>query len=406
MFPRWIENSIYGAGSSPVTDCEAVYETVDGEYRSRRTVARDRAFRENRRRALDQGPWVRPRWVCHASHLRRRLSQAAADDHVQDAGQLRDGGRRRGVAAEGARLPANPQSDRGERQAVCHRWHRRGPTAAYKLRPDAAPEELWIIWQKADVSSPVLYRGRLFTISTIGVMVRYDAETGRVVWRQRVGSGPGGFYASLVAADGKIYAPRFERHYSRDCGRRRIPLYLGVVVARRCSPRRRLRRTVFCCGQWRHFTVSATASVRLSHPVEWEVGSQSHSRLLVAQLSSSASCAITQHALQAQVGSAATASGYTLRDRGGPGRGGDGLPYDRTMPVALTPGMRLGPYEIVAPSARAGWARSIAPAIRGWIGRSRSKSCPPRSLGRPGSRALRREARAISALNHPASCAV
>jgi outer membrane protein assembly factor BamB len=40
-------------------------------------------------------------------------------------------------------------------------------------------------------------------------MVCYDAETGRVIWRHRLaGSGLGVFYASLVAADDKIYAVR------------------------------------------------------------------------------------------------------------------------------------------------------------------------------------------------------
>ena len=31
-FPNWIESSIYGAGSSPVTDGEAVFVTNDREY--------------------------------------------------------------------------------------------------------------------------------------------------------------------------------------------------------------------------------------------------------------------------------------------------------------------------------------------------------------------------------------
>ena len=44
--------------------------------------------------------------------------------------------------------------------------------AAYQLRQNAAPDELWTSTQSpADVSSPVLYKGRLFTISSTGVMV-------------------------------------------------------------------------------------------------------------------------------------------------------------------------------------------------------------------------------------------
>jgi outer membrane protein assembly factor BamB len=37
-------------------------------------------------------------------------------------------------------------------------------------------------------------------------MVSYDAESGRIVWRHRLSIGLAAFYASLVAADDKIYA--------------------------------------------------------------------------------------------------------------------------------------------------------------------------------------------------------
>jgi hypothetical protein len=80
------------------------------------------------------------------------------------------------------------------------------------------------------VSSPVLYRGRLFTISTIGVMVCYDAETGRVVWRQRVGAGPGGFYASLVRGRRQDLRAAIERHDLRDCSRDEFRLISESVL--------------------------------------------------------------------------------------------------------------------------------------------------------------------------------
>jgi outer membrane protein assembly factor BamB len=37
-------------------------------------------------------------------------------------------------------------------------------------------------------------------------MVSYDARSGQVIWRQRLNSAGGNFYASLVAADDKVYA--------------------------------------------------------------------------------------------------------------------------------------------------------------------------------------------------------
>jgi len=47
--------------------------------------------------------------------------------------------------------------------------------------------------------------------------------------------------------------------------------------------------------------------------------------------------------------------------------------YNCGRPMALTSGTKLGPYEILAPWARVGWGRCIAPATRGWIARLRSR---------------------------------
>ena len=208
MFPRWIENSIYGAGSSPVTDGKAVYVTVDGEYEA-----------EGRSRVIALSAttgdelWIKAPEFAHDGY---------ATPVIYD-----DGSRTLLLTITSTTLVGYTTADGAAAWRVTVPVHQPipspivengrlfvtggiggGHTAAYKLRPVAAPEELWSTKQKADVSSPVLYRGRLFTMSTTGIMVCYDAETGRVVWRRRVGAGPGGFYASLVAADGKIYAPR------------------------------------------------------------------------------------------------------------------------------------------------------------------------------------------------------
>ena len=63
----------------------------------------------------------------------------------------------------------------------------------------------------------------------------------------------------------------------------------------------------------------------------------------------------------------------------------------------LRAGLRVGPYEIVAPLGRAPWARSTARATRSCIVTSRSKCCPPRSPAIPadsrGSRAKPRRSR-------------
>ena len=208
MFPRWIENSIYGAGSSPVTDGKAVYLTVDGEYEAE---GQSRVIAHSARTGGEL--WTKAPEFAHDGYgtpiiyndgsstlLLTITSKTLAAYATAD-----------GAVAWRLKAPVHqpiPSPIAENSRLYVTGGIGSGYTAAYKLRPDAVPEELWSTPQKADVSSPVLYRGRLFTISTTGVMVCYDAETGRVVWRRRVGSGPGGFYASLVAADGKIYAPR------------------------------------------------------------------------------------------------------------------------------------------------------------------------------------------------------
>ena len=70
MFPDWIDNSIYGAGSSPVIDGDVVFVTLNREYRGRATVARRRLWARDGRATLDQHSRVCARWICHARRSR------------------------------------------------------------------------------------------------------------------------------------------------------------------------------------------------------------------------------------------------------------------------------------------------------------------------------------------------
>ena len=54
--------------------------------------------------------------------------------------------------------------------------------------------------------SPVLYDGLLYVSKNNGVINVFEAKTGERVYQQRLGNGTTGFTASLIAADGKIYA--------------------------------------------------------------------------------------------------------------------------------------------------------------------------------------------------------
>jgi outer membrane protein assembly factor BamB len=67
-----------------------------------------------------------------------------------------------------------------------------------------------LLWQNPkslpNVPSPLLYRGVLYTLKEGGILTSFDPKTGEV-WKQaRLEGAPGAYYASPVAADGKLYA--------------------------------------------------------------------------------------------------------------------------------------------------------------------------------------------------------
>jgi outer membrane protein assembly factor BamB len=70
-------------------------------------------------------------------------------------------------------------------------------------RGDAASNILWRVPNGASYVPSILhYDGLIYVTNEVGIVTCVDAETGKQVWRQRLG---GIFFASPVAGDGKIY---------------------------------------------------------------------------------------------------------------------------------------------------------------------------------------------------------
>ena len=56
------------------------------------------------------------------------------------------------------------------------------------------------------IPTPIIYRDHLYVLQNGGVFTAYKVATGEQVYQKRIGGTGGSFSASLVAADGKIYA--------------------------------------------------------------------------------------------------------------------------------------------------------------------------------------------------------
>ena len=73
--------------------------------------------------------------------------------------------------------------------------------------PDGATQSAAIAWSNLRdgpyMATPLLYRGIFYVVSTRGVLTAFEPRTGKQIYQQRIA--PGGYSASPVAADGRIY---------------------------------------------------------------------------------------------------------------------------------------------------------------------------------------------------------
>jgi hypothetical protein len=86
--------------------------------------------------------------------------------------------------------------------------HTGGPTGLLAVRLDGdAPRDLWRHDQgfAGVIPSPLLYDGVLYVIKNGGILTAFDPATGEVLKAGRVRGALGGYSASPVAADGKIF---------------------------------------------------------------------------------------------------------------------------------------------------------------------------------------------------------
>jgi outer membrane protein assembly factor BamB len=98
-----------------------------------------------------------------------------------------------------------------ERDWSQYRERRQGENGlrAYRLSGTGDLTDTHLLWKNArtlpNVPSPLVYLGVLYTLKEGGIFTSFDAESGDVLKQARLQGAPGDYYASPVAADGKVY---------------------------------------------------------------------------------------------------------------------------------------------------------------------------------------------------------
>jgi outer membrane protein assembly factor BamB len=108
--------------------------------------------------------------------------------------------------------------DEAEYTAVSQFGRRGGApvaTGLLSIRPtgEGALPETALQWSEPrsvpEVTTPLEYRGRVYVVTAGGIVTCVDSKTGKVIYRGRVNA-PGAYFASPVAAGGKVFVASAE----------------------------------------------------------------------------------------------------------------------------------------------------------------------------------------------------
>jgi|GEM_PF-2336678 len=205
--PDWAAKSINGAGSSPIIYRDRVMISSDREYQSNRPSSL-RCF------ALATGDML---WESASESAGNGYSTPVIDENSSQpkiislsqhsilAFNVADGRELWRVPVNAAQ-PVPSMLVRNNQLLFSGGINGRGETGLILLGENAPT----VVWKKRgsapEVSSPVWYDDLMFTVTNAGVMSCYDVTCGKRHWRKRLPAGSGDYFASLVAADGKVYA--------------------------------------------------------------------------------------------------------------------------------------------------------------------------------------------------------
>jgi len=89
------------------------------------------------------------------------------------------------------------------------RRHGESTFRAFKLGGEGDLTKTNFLWKNPrslpNVPSPLFYKGVVYTLKEGGIFSSYDVKTGEILKQARLGTALGDYYASPIAADGRIY---------------------------------------------------------------------------------------------------------------------------------------------------------------------------------------------------------
>ena len=204
MDDNYVENSRYGAVSSPVmVDDRVIVVQEQEQYSKQKTWIA--AFDKKSGRII----WrINPRKVFYSyttpliylgQQLLINTFNKLASFGIED-GQF--------LWEEQIDMQQMVTSMARQGRLVCVAGATHGPKAVIMMRLGSETEEREVLWQRKKNtpgnSSPVIYEGKLFTLTDSGTMICCDAQSGEIFWKEKLKGGR--FLASLAAGDGKVYA--------------------------------------------------------------------------------------------------------------------------------------------------------------------------------------------------------
>ncbi len=208
--PTYAQFSRYGAASSPVLTRESVIVVQDREWAQTEDVGWISAFDRKTGEPLWRSEW---RNTCCSYSTPLVVDRGAGEEILfAQSGSIvsyaaADGQQLWSHSVEINQMVSSPVLD-GDLLVMAGGANQIRSTEMLRLTGSGARTTVETLWQSKRFApqdaSPVLYQGKVITVTDQGIAAAHEAHTGAELWHGRLGRGR--MRASLVAGDGRVYA--------------------------------------------------------------------------------------------------------------------------------------------------------------------------------------------------------